>query len=210
MNKSEFLRIIHNSLKTYPPKVSDDIMAKYEKEFENGYSNGKTEEEIINDLGNPYDIAKGYSSNYNYNDFADNTNVNNNTDNINSNFKPNFTEFNFSNYPIKMILIILALIIAIPVLLGVLSICLGTFISFLGIIITLFTITISTIVSLATGNTYLNIFNIDILSIPTSSQVLLLIGNISTIILLSILFYIFMKCITFVFKKAWSYIKEVM
>ena len=64
MNKKDFLSILANGLKDFPEKELADILFDYQEHFTIGKSNGKTEEEIINELGNPYEIVYQYRCAY--------------------------------------------------------------------------------------------------------------------------------------------------
>lgn len=64
MNKKEFLSILANGLKDFPEKELADILFDYQEHFTIGKSNEKTEEEIIDELGNPYEIVYQYRCAY--------------------------------------------------------------------------------------------------------------------------------------------------
>lgn len=64
MSKNEFLSILANGLKDFPEKELADIIFDYQEHFTVGLSNGKTEEEIIDELGNPYELVYQYRSAY--------------------------------------------------------------------------------------------------------------------------------------------------
>jgi uncharacterized membrane protein len=63
VNKEEFLKTLEASLKTFTLEEKKDILYDYEEHFRIGLQNGKTEEELIKELGSPNDIAKQYKSN---------------------------------------------------------------------------------------------------------------------------------------------------
>lgn len=194
MNKSEFLRIIKNSLKTYPPQISEDILQKYEDSFKYGYEKGKSDEEIISDLGDPYEIARKYDNSSSHNT---------------SNKEPKFTGFTSSDSTAKLILVILAAIVLGPIIIGIGGAFLGIAASFIAILTTLIVTTVTTITSIATGTTSINILGIDTLSMPMSAQVLFCIGNVSSIILLCILLYACFKGIVYLCKKIPMYFKRL-
>jgi hypothetical protein len=64
MNKEEFLRDIEKALGKIPEAESAEILYDYEEHFMVGKENGKTEEEICLELGNPTDIANNYLLNH--------------------------------------------------------------------------------------------------------------------------------------------------
>ena len=57
MNKEQYLSKLKKMLPEYE---SQDIINDFEEHFRTGMENGKTEEEIIQSLGNPVEIAKEY------------------------------------------------------------------------------------------------------------------------------------------------------
>ena len=57
MNKEQYLSKLKKMLPEYE---SQDIINDFEEHFRTGMENGKTEEEIIESLGNPVEIAKEY------------------------------------------------------------------------------------------------------------------------------------------------------
>jgi len=58
MNKSEFLAQLHDHLSVLPPEERHELMEDYEAHFAFALQNGKTEEEIAMELGNPAELAK--------------------------------------------------------------------------------------------------------------------------------------------------------
>lgn len=60
MNQNEFFNILMDGLKDFPEIKLQDIISYYENSFTLGLASGKTEEEIINDLGNPNLIVDNY------------------------------------------------------------------------------------------------------------------------------------------------------
>ncbi|MGL4773144.1 MAG: DUF1700 domain-containing protein [Clostridium sp.] len=64
MNKNEFLSIIKDGLKDFPEQELNDIIYDYEEHFFSAMEAGKSEEEIVNELGDPYVIVNGYRNGY--------------------------------------------------------------------------------------------------------------------------------------------------
>lgn len=60
MTKTEFLQQLYNNLQPLSPGERDDIIADFEEHFTAGTENGKTEEQICAELGNPYTCALQY------------------------------------------------------------------------------------------------------------------------------------------------------
>ncbi|GAA0738616.1 DUF1700 domain-containing protein [Clostridium oceanicum] len=61
MNKKEFLNTLYNNLRI-EPEAKKEIMYDYEEHFDVGIRNGKSEEEISKELGDPRKIAKQYTA----------------------------------------------------------------------------------------------------------------------------------------------------
>jgi uncharacterized membrane protein len=65
MNKREFLHILEMSLRDFTDEEKREIIYDYEEHFRIGDQNGKSEDELINELGDPNNIANQYrTSNY--------------------------------------------------------------------------------------------------------------------------------------------------
>lgn len=62
MNKTEFLNVLHNHLSKISQADRTDILYDYEEHFSIGLEQGKTEEEIVKDLGDPRIIAKQFTA----------------------------------------------------------------------------------------------------------------------------------------------------
>lgn len=60
MTKTEFLQQLYNHLMPLAPGERDDIISDFEDHFTAGTENGKTEEQICEELGNPYTCALQY------------------------------------------------------------------------------------------------------------------------------------------------------
>jgi hypothetical protein len=64
MNKEEFLRDVGRALDEISEAERTEILYDYEEHFMIGKENGKTEEEICLELGNPAEIANNYLSSH--------------------------------------------------------------------------------------------------------------------------------------------------
>lgn len=64
MNKNQFLKIIKDGLNDFPKQELDDIIYDYEEHFYSAMEAGKSEEEIVSELGDPYVIVNGYRAGY--------------------------------------------------------------------------------------------------------------------------------------------------
>lgn len=60
MNKAEFLKTLEVALIDFRDEEKKDILYDYEEHFRIGEENGKSESELIRELGNPEDIAEQY------------------------------------------------------------------------------------------------------------------------------------------------------
>ncbi|MEF2968250.1 DUF1700 domain-containing protein [Paenibacillus sp. M1] len=58
MNKSEFLAQLHDHLSVLPPEERSELLEDFEAHFAFALQNGKTEEEIAHELGNPAELAR--------------------------------------------------------------------------------------------------------------------------------------------------------
>ncbi|MDP4142920.1 MAG: DUF1700 domain-containing protein [Bacillota bacterium] len=60
MNKKEFLRILETALSDFNVDERKEILYDYEEHFRLGKESGKSEDELIEELGDPKDIANQY------------------------------------------------------------------------------------------------------------------------------------------------------
>ncbi len=60
MTKTEFLQELYNHLQPLSANERDEIIQDFEEHFSAGIENGKTEEQICAELGNPYTCALQY------------------------------------------------------------------------------------------------------------------------------------------------------
>lgn len=63
MSKEDFLEILKNGLNDFPEGDLSDILFYYKDYFDSATEQGKNYDEIINELGDPYDIIRNYRSN---------------------------------------------------------------------------------------------------------------------------------------------------
>jgi uncharacterized membrane protein len=63
MNKDDFFKTLDAALSDFSWSEKKDIIYDYEEHFRIGFENGKTEAELIEELGDPKDIANQYKSN---------------------------------------------------------------------------------------------------------------------------------------------------
>ncbi|MNJ40137.1 hypothetical protein D3C77_350240 [compost metagenome] len=58
MKKSEFISLLSSHLSMLPPEVRSELMEDYEAHFAFGLQNGRTEEDIVRELGDPVELAQ--------------------------------------------------------------------------------------------------------------------------------------------------------
>lgn len=58
MNKSEFLTLLHSHLSDLPPEERNELMEDYEAHFAFALQNGRSEADVILELGHPVELAK--------------------------------------------------------------------------------------------------------------------------------------------------------
>lgn len=64
MTKMEFFKILEEGLIDFPAQELQDILYDYKEHFSNAQSDGKSEQEIIEELGDPYVIVNQYRKGY--------------------------------------------------------------------------------------------------------------------------------------------------
>jgi uncharacterized membrane protein len=183
MNKYQFLNILSNGLIDFPDKERKDILYDYEEHFDVGLAQGKTEDQIINELGDPHSIVNQYRSGTNrnyYNDTQSSQTYNSN--NVNSN-----------NKALAIILIVLLLLFS-P---GILGLIIGIFGGIIGLVAGAFGIAIAGL-AVALGATFGSVFGIftipaGITALPATAALLIGIGTLALGILCSIGCFYLMK-----------------
>lgn len=58
MNRMEFIALLETNLSALPPEERAELLEDYEAHFSIGLENGKTEQEIAQELGDPVELAK--------------------------------------------------------------------------------------------------------------------------------------------------------
>lgn len=217
MNKQDFFTIMREGLNDFPKEELDDILKEYEKAFNEGISQGKTEEEIINNLGNPFMIINKYRNNY----LPDNNQLNtphvNTEDRDNNTFEddnfkkstPNYTPQNTmpknnNNLILKIIIVALVLVILGPFLFAAFGVIIGVLISLIAVP---FSILVGGTAFLF-GKIGLHVAGFTVPSFladfPMSSAALITLGSLFATILFIILTYYFIKLIVLWIKKLFS------
>ncbi|AZK45823.1 HAAS signaling domain-containing protein [Paenibacillus lentus] len=58
MKKKEFISLLSSHLSALPPEEQSELLEDYESHFAFGLQNGRTEEEIVRELGDPAELAQ--------------------------------------------------------------------------------------------------------------------------------------------------------
>lgn len=172
MNRDEFLNILKEGLSDFPEMELNDILYDYREHFDAALASGKSNEEIIEELGDPNDLINQYRSGYiqkytasNDTNSSQNNFSNNDTHTSETNSytksKSNSNMSDTTSQIIKLLLIICGLIFLGPVATGVIA---GIFGLLLGLIALFFGITLGGI-GLLLGTSFTNILGF--VTIPT-------------------------------------------
>lgn len=191
MTKYEFLRIIEEGLKDFPPKELQDILYDYEEHFTNGKADGKTDQQIIEELGDPYTIVNQYRNGY----------LQKTSNNYSKSNNYNYT----ANKILKIVIIVLAASLFGTTALGIGGGIIGIILGLIGAIIGIGLAGISFIFS----KVGLNIVGFTVPSIindlPTPVAILFAIGSIAGVIFGILLLISIIKLIIHLVKKLVNY-----
>ncbi len=125
MNKEEFLLVLKNNLRGFTNEEMQEILYDYEEHFSVGGAEGKTEEEIAKELGDPVTIARQYSeSNKNNNTNTTNNYTGNTYAGSSGNVKSSSNE---NKKVLSMIILIVIIILALGPLAGLGGLLIGIF-----------------------------------------------------------------------------------
>lgn len=214
VNKNEFLNIIREGLNDFPPQELNEIISDYEDHFTAALSDGKTEEEILNNLGDAFVIVNRYRSGYvqsvpkykskNSNTKNFNNDSTNNTSYNNASPKEAGSNSNTVNTLLKIAIVIVAII-----LIGPLGIAGGA--SLFALVVTVvvipFALSLSGIASLL-GKFGLSLFGFAVPSFladfPTSVLALITAGSIFATILVIILSVYLVKAVIIFIRKLFN------
>lgn len=199
MNRDEFLKILQEGLSDFPEMELNDILYDYREHFDAAIASGKSNEEIIKELGNPYDIVNQYRSGYIQKSSAydDSTSSASDTSNINKSKSSETT-----NQIIMLVLIISGLIFLGPIATGLLMSIMGVFIGFLALHFGFFVGGIALLLG-TSFTSVLGIFALPpfIAEFPTSVIVLMTIGGFLGLLFNLFLIYYFLKLFILGMKK---------
>lgn len=204
MTKNEFLKILEDGLKDFPQAELQDILYDYKEHFYNGEREGKTEDQIINELGNPYIIVNQYRSGYITPSSTSKEYSSNKTNTKKKSMNPNNNEDNTATKITKLIIFILGIIVLAPFIFGGGMGILGILI---GIISIPFAFSIGGI-GLLISKLGINVVGISLPAVitdfPTSVIVLITMGSIAGTILFIILGFYLIKLIIIGIRKLFS------
>jgi len=209
VNKNEFLKIIREGLNDFPKQELDEIIYDYEEHFSNALSDGKTEEEIIRNLGDPFVIVNQYRNGYvqsvpRYKNSNGNGTKNNNTSYNDIPPKKQTDNSNSINTILKIAIVFFAVILLGPFGLAGGA---GLFALALTIVVVPFALSLSGI-ALLLGKFGLNLFGFAVpaflVDFPTSVIILLTIGSIAATILVTILSVYLLKALINLIKRLFN------
>ena len=213
MNKTEFFKILEEGLNDFPNQELQDILYDYKEHFTNALSEGKSEEEIILELGDPYVIVNQYRNGYikpiSYTkDHHEDTN-NNSTDyeepvSSQNNHNTNNKSTNSTNTFLKIAIAICIIILVAPVGFAGIS---GIFALIIGLISIPFAFSVSGAVMLF-GKLGFNILGFGVpaffADFPTSVVILVTIASIAATLLVILLAVYFVKFIVVAIRKLFN------
>ncbi|MEG0296936.1 MAG: DUF1700 domain-containing protein [Clostridium sp.] len=224
MNRDEFLNIIKEGLKDFPEMELNDILYDYREHFDAALASGKSNEEIIRELGNPEDLVNQYRSGYiqkyegpkNNNTYNDNTSSKSNTTNSSNdgfNYKTSKSSSSqdTTSQIIKILLVICALIFLGPIASGLIVGIIGLFVGFTGLF---FGVTVGGI-GMLLGTTFTSILGFItipafIAEFPTTVIVLFTVGGLLGFIFNLMIIYYLIKLFVRLVKKFINWVSPMM
>ena len=230
MNQNEFFNILMDGLKDFPEIKLQDIISYYENNFRLGLASGKTEQEILSELGDPNLIVNKYrnedletptrdayitpdnnnnNNNNNYSNYNSKFNNNRSSDSNSSNFndqipKNKTSQFNV-NTLLKISIVILSLIIFFPVITGIIGCIFGLLGVAIGILFGSIGLLIGGTFTSFVGGPNVPMF---VANFPYPVIVLFSLGSISLSIILSLIFYYLCKFFIRISVKSFKSLKS--
>lgn len=199
MNKEEFLKTLEDSLLSFPEGEKKEILYDYEEHFRIGFEKGKTEEELINELGEPQDIANQYRSTYEKIVVSEPSSNDYKNEDINYKESKPYKENSSISVAAAVCLILFNLIFIVGPYLGFAAALIGLFVSAVAVIAGGLALTFSPMLI-----EILNAYWISASTLPTSVSFLFGVGTIA----LGLLFFIGVSYISkYFFKITHTYIK---
>ncbi|MCY3025320.1 DUF1700 domain-containing protein [Aerococcus loyolae] len=193
MKKEEFIDLLRFYLHKLPNSVINDILSDYQEHFQIALNQGKSEEEICQELGSPKQIAKEYLANERV--FIDE--------------RPQPQQEPTSHKTRRNLLIALLVIVCLPLILGALlglgGGVLGLLTGFLALVFTIFVVAITLLASLVnpqafmTGPIHLGLLN----ELHPLTKVFVVIFCFCMVIILIYLIFRLIKGCWNMIKKTW-------
>ncbi|MDU5111141.1 MAG: DUF1700 domain-containing protein [Clostridium sp.] len=218
MNKESFLKILKNGLNDFPEGELSDILFYYKDYFDSAIEQGKNYDEIINELGDPYDIVKNYRYNKENPILSQSIVVSDSSDNSqdSGNFKSknNYEKNSYinkkknnhsSNLIVSLLIIALSFILLGPSILGAVGV-IGSI--FLAVIVSSFSLSVAGTITLigkvvhGIGLTILPEFIVDF---PNSVLAFSVLGSIFLFVFSVLLLYYFIKLLIHLSKKFFNW-----
>lgn len=228
MNRDEFLNIIKEGLKDFPEMELNDILYDYREHFDAALASGKSNEEIIRELGNPEDLVNQYRSGYiqkyegakNNNTYNNGTSSNSNSNSNNTNSSNDSCDYKTSKSSssqdttsqiIKILLVICALIFLGPIASGLIISTIGLFVGFTGLF---FGVTVGGI-GMLLGTTFTSILGFItipafIAEFPTTVIALFTVGGLLCFIFNLMIIYYLIKLFVRLVKKFINWVAPMM
>lgn len=160
MNKRDYLDLLRYYLRDLPDVMVNDIIYDYEEHFNAGIENGKTEEQISEELGSPDDIAKEY---LNFSSYKKRREYKIPEEDVTINFEDGIEEKNtdWLKWGALIILGIILFPLIVSLFIGFISLLFGIFMGIIGLTVGLIGIGIALISSL-----FIPFGTFDYISIP--------------------------------------------
>ena len=199
MTKELFLELLKDGLSDFPEGELNDILYDYKEHFDVGFASGKSEEEIIKELGEPNDIINQYRNGYlkkyeaeNEEDTINNSSYSNSYNKTKS--QNNESNKKTNNLIITAIIIILSLILFGPFATGLIFTIIGLFMGLFGISLGLLVASSGILIGKFVTNT-IGIFSFPefMLNFPDLVLVLILFGSLCSFILSILCLYYLIK-----------------
>lgn len=113
MKKVDYLNLLRFYLRELPEVIINDIIYDYEEHFINGFEEGKTEEEISEELGSPEEIANEILHSENFGKEKFKRSKNKSGEYKVENEKKSFRE---SNFTAKVVIVVVGIIFILPII----------------------------------------------------------------------------------------------
>lgn len=171
MSQNEFLEILEKNLQGFSIDEKREILYDYEEHFTLGKENGKTDDEIIEELGNPLDIATQYKTNRitvinekQNNNYTESNNAQGANANNNDNFQYSYTPNKPGNWLIFLLLFPFIILPSIGIIMAFYATILALFTASVGVVIAGFGLSIA-------GTLGTTILGFQIISLPNISMI---------------------------------------